>query len=57
MQRECGVATVDEVCLLNSSPIFITDLSSQEEVPEKWRADALSKVELSPEELVSWPAC
>jgi hypothetical protein len=45
MNRECGITTVDEVSL---SPSDTTRQlkSRQKDIPERWRASALSKVEM-----------
>lgn len=44
MNRECGITTVDEVwvILAELSALLTTP---QSEIPERWRAAALSKVE------------
>ena len=45
MNRECGITTVDEVrCYFALSLHYLT--SVQNEIPESWRAAALSKVEM-----------
>lgn len=54
MNRECGITTTDEVWApfnyheLHSSSTF----PGQSEIPERWRAAALSKVEMPSEDQV-----
>lgn len=60
MNKDCIIATVDEVCypsllpLLDQLTIVIdhSHCDTQSQIPEKWRAEALSKLELPPEEEV-----
>ena len=54
MNRECGITTVDEVSftLVRYLSPHLFDLSKQSEIPERWRAAALSKVEMLPEDEV-----
>jgi ERO1-like protein beta len=53
MNRECGITTVDEVWALVQSIIRCNNVSSaQSQIPEKWRAATLSKIELPPIEKV-----
>jgi hypothetical protein len=48
MNRECGITTVDEVSLNFFSFYAQYRLTSeQSEIPERWRAAALSKIESS----------
>ena len=48
MNRECGITTVDEVRLL-SLDAMAQLTSGQKDIPERWRAGALSKVEMPSE--------
>jgi len=48
MNRECGISTVDEARLFSlDAAVRLT--SGQKDIPERWRASALSKIEKPPE--------
>ena len=51
MNRECGITTVDEA---SSPPLDAARLLNpeQKDIPERWRASALSKVEMPSEDEV-----
>lgn len=55
MNRECGITTVDEVrANLNHKVCDVIDIGYlQSEIPENWRAAALSKVEMPSQDFVS----
>lgn len=48
MNRECGITTVDEARLLPLDAV-VPLTSRQKDIPERWRASALSKVEMPSE--------
>ena len=51
MHRECGVTSIDEVWChdLEMRDMLIHGLCKQREVPEQWRAAALSQVQGTPD--------
>jgi len=56
MNRECGITTVDEARFL-SICIALQLNFEQKDIPERWRAGALSKVEMPSENEVCICPC